>query len=108
MVVVKAILIAAPGKEQELENKLKDIIPTVYKEKNTLTYTLHRAQNNPERFLFYEKYKDQQACDDHMNAVYLNDLLTHIKGLLCQTPEVDFFDEIGGFARTEPLGLAQK
>lgn len=99
MIVVKAIVKAQPGKEQELQKLLEDFIPKVNTEDGTITYTLHRAQEDPCRFFFYEKYRDQQACNDHMATSYLQDLLKKIDGLLADAPCVEMFDEVDGFTR---------
>jgi quinol monooxygenase YgiN len=99
MIAVKAILQAQPGKEQELQQVLRDFIPSVEAEEGAVTYTLHRAQENPGRFFFYEKYRDQQACNDHMATPYIQEFLKQIEKFLLDAPEVELFEEIGGFTR---------
>jgi len=100
MIVIKAMLQAKSGMESSLEELLKGIIPSVQTEKDTIVYTLHRSQEHTGRFLFYEKYKDQQACNDHMTTPYLQELLRQCKALLSEPPEIELFEEIAGFTRT--------
>ncbi|MBT8340253.1 MAG: antibiotic biosynthesis monooxygenase [Desulfatitalea sp.] len=101
MIAVKVILQAQPEKAQELEKLLKDIIPSVRHEQGTVTYTLHRSQKDASRFLFYEKYRDQQACDDHMSTPYVQELIKQLDQFLMRAPEIEFFEEIDGFTRKE-------
>jgi quinol monooxygenase YgiN len=49
MIVVKAIMQAQPGKEEELQKLLTGLISDVQMEEGTVEYSLHRAQNNPRR-----------------------------------------------------------
>ena len=100
MIVIKAILQAQPGKEAALEALLKGIIPSVETEKETVVYTLHRAQETVGRFLFYEKYTDQNACDAHLKTPYLQALIKQSQGLVSCAPEIELFEEIAGFSRT--------
>ena len=43
-------------------------------EQDTMAYVLHRSKENIGQFLFYEKYRDQQALDYHGSTPYLKDL----------------------------------
>jgi quinol monooxygenase YgiN len=99
MIIVKAILEAQPGKEDELEILLRAIVPKVLAEEGTIGYTLHRALNTPRRFFFYEKYRDQEAFDYHMATYYLQELIKRFDGLLVHAPDLELFEEIAGFNR---------
>jgi quinol monooxygenase YgiN len=101
MIVVKAIVQARPGKEEELEDLIRAIVPKVQAEERTIEYTIHRAQNIPGRFFFYEKYLDQDACDSHMATPYLQELLARFEDLLATAPDVEIFEVIDGFSRTK-------
>jgi quinol monooxygenase YgiN len=101
MIIVKAILDAQPGKEEDLEILLRAIVSKVQAEEGTIEYTLHRALNTPRRFFFYEKYRDQEACDYHMTTSYLQELLKRFEEQLVHVPEVELFEEIAGFSRTK-------
>jgi len=101
MIIVKAILDAQPGKEEELEILLRAIVPKVQAEEGTIEYALHRALKTPGRFFFYEKYRDQEACDYHMATSYLQELIKRFEGLLVHAPDLELFEEIAGFNRTK-------
>ncbi|MCX5816528.1 MAG: putative quinol monooxygenase [Proteobacteria bacterium] len=99
MIVINAILQAKSGKEPELENMLKAMVPHVQAEQGALAYVLHRAPKNPGKFLFYEKYRDQAAVDYHMSTPYLQQLFKKFDDLLAEAPIVEIFEEIAAISR---------
>lgn len=96
MVVVVATLKAMEGKEAELEKALLDMIPKVKEEEGTLVYTLHRDQNDPKVFMFYEKYKDMDALMAHSMTDHFKELFKTIKPILAAHPDIKTLVELGG------------
>jgi len=94
MIVVVAVLKAQKGKEKEMEDALKDMIPKVKDEKGTLSYILHRAAGAPDTFLFYEKYEDQKAFDYHSTTPHIQELFGKIGPLLAAEPSIEIYEEI--------------
>ena len=94
MIVVTAVLQAKEGKEKEMEEVLKGIFPHVQSEEGTLKYILHRSQSNPGRFLFYEKYKDQDAFAAHGATPYLAELFAKVGPLMEGEPSLEMYEEI--------------
>ena len=94
MIVVVAILKAQAGKEKAMEDALKAIVPKVQCEEGTLAYTLHRAHNDPGKFLFYEKYKDKAAFDYHSSTPHFKELFGEIGPLLDGQPNIGMYEEI--------------
>jgi quinol monooxygenase YgiN len=94
MIVVVAILKAQAGKEREMEDALRAMIPKVQPEEGTLAYVLHRAQNEPGKFLFYEKYKDKAAFDHHGSTPYIKELFSKIGPLLDGKPSIEMYEEL--------------
>jgi quinol monooxygenase YgiN len=94
--VVVAKLTAQSGKEAEMEKALLDIIPQVKQEEGTLVYSLHKDQNNPRVFLFYEKYKDMDALAAHSSTPYFKALFKTLKPLLDSPPEISMYTELAG------------
>ena len=71
MIAIVATLTARKGKEGELMAAMKALAAEVRaKEKGTLEYVLHRAQENPAVLMVYEKYKDGDALNAHMVTPY--------------------------------------
>jgi quinol monooxygenase YgiN len=94
MITLVAVLEAKEGKEKEMENALMDMIPKVQPEEGTLAYILHRAQNKPGKFLFYEKYKDGAALTHHSTTSYMKELFEKIGPLLAGPPSIETYDEL--------------
>jgi quinol monooxygenase YgiN len=77
-----------------MEEALRDMVGKVAQEQGTLTYTLHRAQNDPNVFLFYEKYADGAAFEAHCSTPYFKELFGALKSLLDGAPEIEMYDEL--------------
>lgn len=98
MIILTAVIHAKPGKEQELKNLLKSLLPIVKQEDGTVEYILHSSQSVSGKFFFYEKYKDKQAYDYHSNNSRLQDVFRQFDGLVIEEPQVEFFEEIASIA----------
>ena len=94
MIVISATLIAKEGKESELENLLSSLVQEVKSESGVISYILHRSNDNPRKFFFYEKYKDKKSVDFHMSTPYLKKAFDKYQDLLAQPSEVDFYNEV--------------
>lgn len=94
MIVVVAILKAQAGKEKEMEDALRAMIPKVQSEEGTLTYILHRDQKEPGKFLFYERYKDKAAFDFHSSTPYIQEFFKKIGPLLAEEPSIEMYEEL--------------
>ena len=92
--IVVAKLKAKKGEEEKMEAALRDMVAKVAQEQGTLTYTLHRAQNDPNVFLFYEKYEDGAALKAHSSTPYFKELFGELKSLLDGAPEIEMYDEL--------------
>jgi len=92
--VVVAKLKAKKGEEAKMEAALRDMVAKVAQEQGTLTYTLHRAQKDPNVFLFYEKYEDGAALKAHSSTPYFKELFSELKLLLDGAPEIEMYDEL--------------
>jgi quinol monooxygenase YgiN len=94
MLIVVAVLKAKEGKEKEMEEALKKVVPQVAAEEGTLMYALHRAKKDPTKFLFYEKYKDKEALNAHSSTTYFMELFGTIGPLLDGNPSIDIYEEL--------------
>ena len=91
---VVAKLKAKAGEEGRMEEALRGMVDKVAQEQGTLTYTLHRAQQDPSVFLVYEKYKDAAALKAHSATPYFKELFDVLKPLLDGAPEIEIYDEL--------------
>ncbi|KUP09494.1 monooxygenase [Bacillus coahuilensis p1.1.43] len=65
-IVITAILKAKSGREDELFEALKEVIEPSRTEAGCLQYDLHRSTDDPSVFVFYERWKDEDAVQDHV------------------------------------------
>ncbi len=94
MITVVATIKAQPGKEKEIEKALAAMIPQVESEEGTLEYVLHRAQNDPLKFLVYEKYRDQEAFSFHSSTPAIKELFKTVGPLIDGSPSIEMYEII--------------
>lgn len=94
MIVVVAVMKAKQGKEQEMEDALKNIVPKVASEEGTLAYALNKARKDPCTFLIYEKYRDKDALNLHSSTPYFAELFEKIAPLLDGAPSIEIYKEL--------------
>ena len=92
--IVVAKLKAKVGEETNMEEALRGMVAKVAQEEGTLTYTLHRAQQDPSVFVLYEKYQDAAALKAHSSTPYFKELFGTLKPMLDGAPEIEMYDEL--------------
>jgi quinol monooxygenase YgiN len=68
MIALLVQMTIKPGKVEECIELLKAVSAETRKEPGCVQYVAHQSTENPERFFFYETYKDQTALDAHRNS----------------------------------------
>jgi quinol monooxygenase YgiN len=76
-IILNVHMEAVPGRERDLERELCALVAPTRKEPGCLAYELHRDPENPGKFMFYEKFKNQAALDEHVNAPYFKNFLDY-------------------------------
>ena len=94
MITVLAVLEAQEGKENEFEEALRVMVRHVQQEEGTLTYILHRAKDNPAKFMVYEKYRDEEAFAHHGATPHMAELFGKIGPLMAGEPSIVMYDEL--------------
>ena len=94
MLIGIAQLKAIQGKGDELEKEFSKIIPKVREESGTLTYIVHRALDDPQKFFVYEKYQDEEAFKYHASTSYLREFFTAVSNMLDGRADISFYREI--------------
>ena len=51
--------------------ELEKLIPVTRAEKGCIQYDLHRDNDNPAHFMFYEEWESRELWQTHMNAPHL-------------------------------------
>lgn len=94
MVAVVAKIRVRKGKADELVQLLKDILPSVKKEKGTLFYTVNRDRTDPDVVVVIERYKNDAAFQSHSSTPYLAGLFEKAQALVEGNMELTMMDEI--------------
>jgi (4S)-4-hydroxy-5-phosphonooxypentane-2,3-dione isomerase len=65
MFIVCARLTAIPGREEEIVEAMRAVVPASRAEPGCIAYIAHRAVDDPRSFMFYEQYVDEAAFAAH-------------------------------------------
>jgi quinol monooxygenase YgiN len=76
-IILNVHMEAVAGREEDLARELQGLLAPTRTEAGCLTYELHRDPENPGKFMFYEKFKNQAALDEHVNAPYFKNFLSY-------------------------------
>jgi quinol monooxygenase YgiN len=92
MLTFTAKLTVQVGKEQEFEETMRDVVPSVREEPGNHAYIMHRAVDNPRIFMFHEEYTDQAALETHRR--HLRELGVDLRAVLEGPPVLEFYEKL--------------
>jgi len=93
MLTVVAVMKAKEGKEKEVEEAVRSLVPNVQKEEGTLVYAVHKGRKTPGKFLFYEKYRDKDALNAHGSTPHFAEFFGKIAALLESDPSIEVYED---------------
>ena len=76
-IILNVHIQASPGKGPELLQHLTALLAPSRNEPGCLNYMLHTNPEDPDRLMFYEVFKDQDALDAHIAAPYFQEFLAY-------------------------------
>jgi quinol monooxygenase YgiN len=95
MVVVAARIKAKAGAAEELAGRFHDMVEWVRaNEPETLTYACNRSTDDPDRFLFFERYTSKNAFREHTSSERFLAFAAGLQGLVDGPIEIDTYEEI--------------
>jgi len=95
MVVVVARIKAKEGQGEVLAGHLREMVEWVTEnEAGTLTYSCNRSTQDRDEFVFFERYSDQGAFENHVSSERFAEFGKQIGAYLAGPPEIDTFEEI--------------
>ena len=95
MLVVAAKIKAKPGEADKLAQMFREIVEWVMEnEAETLTYVCSRSTDDPDRFLFFERYTSKKAFQEHTSSEKFLGLAAALQGLIEGPIEIDTYQEI--------------
>jgi quinol monooxygenase YgiN len=90
---VIATLRVQDGKAEEAKQAFRELAATVREnEPGTLAYVPHQRADDPNTFIFYEKYESQEAFQTH--GANLAKAGAKLAGVLAGRPEIVFLEEV--------------
>jgi len=94
-VTVIAQIKARPGQEEKVKDALLALIPPTRQEPGCLNYDLHRADDDPARFLFHENWQSKADLDAHLQKPHLQAFLARADELLAEPPSITLWRRLG-------------
>lgn len=94
MLLSLAEIQAHSAARDEVKSLLEGLVISSQEEVGTIFYAVHQQQAQPDIFLVYELYRDQAACDAHLQSESLKSALHRMEGLLAQSPKITFCDTV--------------
>jgi quinol monooxygenase YgiN len=86
---------AKQGSEDQLEQAFHDMIKKVRAaEPGCQAYILHKANDDPTQFVWYETYADQAAFENHRKTEHMKEMGGRIANLLDGRPQVEMLSEL--------------
>ena len=89
---------AKPDKREELRKILNSFVAPTRTEPGCINYDFHCDANDPNIFVFYENFVDQQALDTHLAMPYLKPLIDRTDELLAKPVEIRYLNMLSARA----------
>ena len=96
MVVLTAILKTVDGRGDEVEAEFKKLVPKVLQDPGTLTYAVHRAVDDANKFLVYERYENEEALKYHTSTNHFKELGQATRGMFAGRAEIQRYNIVAG------------
>lgn len=90
MLLLLADLMARSSSTAEAESVLRELVEVTRDEPGNIAYAVHKPRDHTGRFLLYELYVDQAACEAHLTRAPVRAALTRLVPLLLGPPEITF------------------
>jgi len=70
VVEITALITAAPGREQELHRRLREVVALTQAEPGCLLFEVFERLDSPGQFVLWERFATRAAFDEHVKAPY--------------------------------------
>ncbi len=88
MFVVTATVKVRQGRSEEFLEAYRWMKPLVLNDPGARVYALHRSLNDPDEFLFYEEYENEEAFAYHLSTDHFKAISERIDPLMAAPPEI--------------------
>ena len=89
--VINARIIVKPEAIEQFLALSKTMVEKSNSEQGCLIYKLYQDVGNPQSFIFYEVYENQDALDIHNSSIYFKTFIEKMSDLASDKPQVDVF-----------------
>jgi quinol monooxygenase YgiN len=93
MVVLIAEVNVTNGKCEEFEKEFHKLALKVRKDPGAIAYGLHRHATDPNQYLVYEKYKDNEAVKYHAATPHFQEFVKKTSTIIAKPPKVNAYQE---------------
>ncbi|RVT60879.1 putative quinol monooxygenase (plasmid) [Niallia taxi] len=94
MIVLTANYQCKAGMGDTVEQALKEMILLVKEEKGCINYLVNRSKDDPDSFLLFEQYEDEQALADHSETLYFKRIVLDTIVPLLEKRERTFYTPV--------------
>lgn len=91
---VMVILEAKPGKETELESALISVAKQSRSEDSNVDYRVHKSIDNPQQFILYENWINQELHQQQFEKPYIQELGSNLQSVLAKPYQAYMANEI--------------
>ncbi|WP_321423407.1 putative quinol monooxygenase [uncultured Methanobacterium sp.] len=91
MIIVTATITGKPGKRDELISKSQDVIKSTRLEQGNISYELLASTEDDDVLLMFEKWKNKEALDTHMQTKHFKSFGSAIEDLVAKELEITIY-----------------
>ena len=93
-VIISAVIRVNEGKGEEFEKGFQQLQPQVLKDPGAIIYKMHRAVDDPCKFMFYEKYESDEAVKYHTSTEHFKSFFQTMGPIIKGKPEISYYHEV--------------
>ena len=94
MVIVTAKVKLQTGKSEEFLEAVRVMKPQVMQDPGAIQYSLHRSAEDPDMFIFYERYESEEAFAYHLSTDHFKVLAGKIDPLMAVPGDIGKWVEV--------------
>lgn len=94
MLIVTAKVRLQSGRSEEFLEAARVMQPQVMQDPGAIQYSLHRSTSDPDEFLFYERYENEEAFAYHLSTDHFKTLSGTIDPLMAAPGEIGRWVEV--------------
>jgi len=92
MLLIAASMTAAPNKRAQLQDVLTSLLAPTRAEPGCREYRYYQDSEDPDKFLFFEKWLDQKAIDAHFASAHFKHAAEQLPELVVGAPDIRIYE----------------